>query len=188
MHNTCTHTHIQVGDVLNLLRSNTHHCYPIVDSDEAGVLQGTISRKCVCTLLKHKAYTPHAHIHTHTDVSNETYDDPHTHTQKPSSPSHRITPLINWGTLECIYPDFPDVGDVMVPMRDRECYMDLRPYIDASPYVLNEHASIQVSKSYTIQHTPYNIHHTPYTIYHIPYLAHLPHVSHVGSAASLCDH
>ena len=54
----------------------------------------------------------------------------------------RISPLVNWDTLECVYPDYPRIEEIEISHRDRECWLDLRPYIDLAPLTINEHASV----------------------------------------------
>ena len=43
----CFRSVIRVGEALDVLTSVSHHCFPIVDEDEGGILLGTILRK-VC--------------------------------------------------------------------------------------------------------------------------------------------
>jgi chloride channel 7 len=83
---------------------------------------GTIMRKVICTLIKHKAFGPSS-------------SDPHS--------SRRVSPLVNWGTLECIYPRYPDVDQLEISDLERMAWLDLRPYIDCAPYTISEHSSIQ---------------------------------------------
>lgn len=59
---------------------------------------GTITRKVICTLLKHKAF-------------GYSFDD--------SFGQKRLSPLVNWGTLECIYPRYPDIEDITISDYDR---------------------------------------------------------------------
>ena len=98
-----------------------------VESDESHMLVGTVLRKTICTLLKHKAFAP---------CSQSTGADPPTDT--------RVFPLVAWGTLECIYPRYPDLDSIQLSDADRNCWLDLRPYIDNAPITMNEHASVQV--------------------------------------------
>jgi hypothetical protein len=70
----------------------------IVDEKEGDVLCGTITRKVICTIIKHKAFGP-----ANSDPTSQ----------------NRISPLVNWGTLECIYPHYPDVLDLSLTEQDR---------------------------------------------------------------------
>eukprot|EP01036_Dinobryon_divergens_P022196 gene22196-30436_t len=95
---------INVGDIFDILKSSNHHCYPVVDANDGNILVGTITRKVICTLIKHR---------------------------------------VNWGTLECVYPRYPQIFQLSVDDSSRNDWLDLRPYIDSSPYTINEHASVQ---------------------------------------------
>ena len=94
-----------------------------VDVKNGGVLVGAILRKVLCTLIKQKAFGPP--------------------TANPLS-SQRLSPLVNWGTLEGIYPVYPDIADLQINEIEAKSWIDLRPYIDAAPYTISEHASVQV--------------------------------------------
>ena len=117
----CLKPVVRVGEVYDVLMKRKHHCFPIVDENDNFVLCGTITRKVICTLIKHKAFGPN--------------------TADPYS-KKRISPLVNWGTLECPYPKYPDVDSLVVSDVDRSSWLDLRPYIDCAPYTINEHASV----------------------------------------------
>ena len=112
---------VRVGEVFDMLSRAKHHCFPVVDDKDGNIFCGTIMRKVICTLIKHKAFGPS--------------------TSDPNS-LRRISPLVNWGTLECIYPKYPDVDHLKVSESDRMAWIDLRPYIDNAAYTVNEHASI----------------------------------------------
>ncbi|KAJ1434290.1 chloride channel [Ochromonadaceae sp. CCMP2298] len=112
---------MKVGDIYDVLEKAKHNCYPIVASDENNQLLGTVLRKTICSLLRHKAFAR----------------------GEQDSPDLRITPLVAWSTLECIYPHYPDLDQLSLSDQDRNCWLDLRPYLDASPYVINEHSSVQ---------------------------------------------
>lgn len=59
---------------------------------------GTVTRKVICTLMKHGAFGP----------SN---GDPTT--------SNRLSPLVNWATLEIIYPNYPTIEQIAVTEYQR---------------------------------------------------------------------
>ena len=118
----CLRPVVRVGDVYDMLKKARHHSFPIIDEKDDMALSGVVSRKVLCTLIKHKAFGP-----AHSD---------------PNS-SSRISPLVNWDTLECVYPRYPEVGELSITELDRCSWLDLRPYIDCSPYTINEHASVQ---------------------------------------------
>ena len=121
---------VRVGELYDTLCCVKHHCFPVVvdtmeDSNSQSpiaVFCGTVTRKVICTLLKHKAFAPPS--------------------SNPNS-IERMSPLVNWGTLEHIYPHYPDVTDINLSEADADCWLDLRPYIDAAALSINEQATIQ---------------------------------------------
>ena len=88
------------SSVFNTDTSSVHFLWLLllVDQTDGDVLCGTVLRKVICTLIMHKAFGPSA--------------------SDPMSP-RRISPLVNWGTLECIYPKYPDVDQLKVSDTDR---------------------------------------------------------------------
>jgi len=122
----------RAGVVYDLLRSCSHGTFPIVDSDSTGTLYGTASRDMLCTLLQRKAYgSPNV-------LSDE-------NEAGLSLGPKRVSPLVQWDTLEKVYPRYPTVEDVDMRSADRNCLLDLRPYANTAPYTINETASIQRS-------------------------------------------
>lgn len=55
----------------------------------------------------------------------------------------RLSPLVQWDTIERVYPRYPRIEEVEVRSADRNCWLDLRPYANTAPYTVNETASIQ---------------------------------------------
>ena len=55
----------------------------------------------------------------------------------------RLSPLVQWDTIERAYPRYPTIKDVEMRPIDRNCWLDLRPYANTAPYTVNETASIQ---------------------------------------------
>jgi hypothetical protein len=55
----------------------------------------------------------------------------------------RISPLVNWGTLEKYYPNYPDIDDLTITSHDREAWLDLRPYMEKGPHILYGETSLQ---------------------------------------------
>ena len=117
---------MRVGELYDTLCRVKHHCFPvIVDTTGRGQSPAGFcgsNRKVICTLLKHKAFAPPS-------------SDPNS--------IERMSPLVNWGTLEHIYPHYPDVADLSLSDSDADCWLDLRPYIDAAALSINEQATIQ---------------------------------------------
>ena len=69
-----------------------------MDDRDDSVLIGTVTRKVLCTLIKHKAFGP-AHSNPHS--------------------AKRVSPLVNWGTLEIIYPNYPEIQDLKLSPDER---------------------------------------------------------------------
>ncbi|EED87046.1 chloride channel protein 7, partial [Thalassiosira pseudonana CCMP1335] len=114
----------RVGIVYDLLKNVQHGNFPIVDTGEltsSGTLYGTASRSMLCTLLQRRAFgQPHDML----------------------GPK-RLSPLVQWDTIERVYPRYPTIDDVELRPGDRNCWLDLRPYANTAPYTINETASIQ---------------------------------------------
>eukprot|EP00977_Amphora_coffeiformis_P010919 scaffold2581_cov143-Amphora_coffeaeformis.AAC.1 len=120
----------RAGVVYDLLRACKHGTFPIVDTASGGTLYGTASRYMLCTLLQRRAFGA-------PDVL-EDYDEPN----KNFGP-RRLSPLVQWDTIERVYPRYPTIHDVEMRESDRNCWLDLRPYANTAPYTVNETASIQ---------------------------------------------
>jgi chloride channel 7 len=130
----------RVGIVYDLLKNVSHGNFPIVDTASSGTLYGTASRSMLCTLLQRRAFgQPHdvnnGHYHSYPDGSVD-----HAELLGPK----RLSPLVQWDTIERVYPRYPTIDDVELRPGDRNCWLDLRPYANTAPYTINETASIQV--------------------------------------------
>jgi chloride channel 7 len=120
----------RAGVVYDLLLGCSHGSFPIVDTASGGTLYGTAARSMLCTLLQRRAFgSP--------DVL-EDYDGP----QQNLGP-RRLSPLVQWDTIERAYPRYPTIRDIQMRDSDRSCWLDLRPYANTAPYTVNETASIQ---------------------------------------------
>jgi len=119
----------RAGVVYDLLRTCRHGVFPIVDSASGGTLYGTASRDMLCTLLKRRAFGK-------PDILDD-YDNSDTLGPR------RLSPLVQWDTIERVYPRYPTIDDVSMRESDRNCWLDLRPYANTAPYTINETASIQ---------------------------------------------
>jgi chloride channel 7 len=120
----------RAGVVYDLLRSCGHGTFPIVDTVSRGTLYGTASRYMLCTLLQRRAFG-----------SPDVLDDCRG-TEQNLGP-RRLSPLVQWDTIERAYPNYPTIDDVELRDEDRNCWLDLRPYANTAPYTVNETASIQ---------------------------------------------
>lgn len=129
----------RVGIVYDLLKNAKHANFPIVDTASSGTLYGTASRSMLCTLLQRRAFgQPH-------DINNGHYHstaDGNVDYAELLGPK-RLSPLVQWDTIERVYPRYPTIDDVQLRPGDRNCWLDLRPYANTAPYTINETASIQ---------------------------------------------
>lgn len=55
-----------------------------------------------------------------------------------------ISPLISWGAMERIYPRYPTIESIDLSDAERRMWMDLRPYVNTAPYVINGGWSVLV--------------------------------------------
>lgn len=105
----------RAGVVYDLLLNCGHGNFPIVDTASGGTLYGTAARSMLCTLLQRRAFgSP--------DVL-EDYEGP----QQNLGP-RRLSPLVQWDTIERAYPRYPTIHDIQMRDSDRNCWLDLRPY------------------------------------------------------------
>merc|ERR1711862_269023 len=121
----------RAGVVYDLLKSCSHYVFPIVDTSSGGTLYGTASRSMLCTLLKNHAFGPPDILRLQDD--------------RTEIGPRRLSPLVQWDTIECAYPNYPTIHDVILVDTDRKCWLDLRPYANTAPYTINETASVQRS-------------------------------------------
>ena len=120
----------RAGVVYDLLQSCGHGTFPIVDTVSGGTLYGTASRYMLCTLLQRRAFGSPDVLE---DIDGQ---------QQQLGP-RRLSPLVQWDTIERAYPRYPTLADIEMRENDRNCWLDLRPYANTAPYTVNETASIQ---------------------------------------------
>lgn len=128
----------RAGVVYDLLQRCQHGNFPIVDTASGGTLYGTASRSMLCTLLQRKAFGNDI-----SDNFSDDIDDPNYMSLESLGP-RRLSPLVQWDTMERAYPRYPTI-DKIPPLSDgeRQSWLDLRPYANTAPYTVNETASIQ---------------------------------------------
>mmetsp|Transcript_674 Transcript_674/g.807 ORF Transcript_674/g.807 Transcript_674/m.807 type:complete len:901 (+) Transcript_674:290-2992(+) len=139
----------RAGVVYDLLLRCNHSTFPIVDTASGGTLYGTASRSMLCTLLQRKAFgNAHAlreedHYKTNGSDNNNCSSPTHHYNLESLGP-RRLSPLVQWDTMERAYPRYPTI-DSIHPLRgeERQGWLDLRPYANTAPYTVNETASIQ---------------------------------------------
>lgn len=82
-----------------------------------------LNRKCLMILLHEKAFGPEDALGSDRG--------------KLAATTRRVSPLISWGAMERIYPRYPTIGSVRLTEEERRGWIDLRPYVNTAPYVIN---------------------------------------------------
>jgi H+/Cl- antiporter ClcA len=129
-----------VGAVWDMLQARAkHHCFPVVDDADDDVLLGTITRKVLCSLLLHKTF------HRLSEDTGETFASASTSmaAESTTAAASTVSPLLNWGAIEHVYPRYPEVEDLQVSEEERGMWVHLAPYMDTAPYIIHENTSIQ---------------------------------------------
>lgn len=148
----------RAGVVYDLLKSCSHGNFPIVDTASGGTLYGTASRSILCTLLQRRAFGQpdvlRDYDEPNTNNKNNNYTNGHANGYGAGAQNlgpRRLSPLVQWDTIERVYPRYPQIEDVEMRNGDRNCWLDLRPYANTAPYTINETASIQVCSFFAIE-------------------------------------
>ncbi len=127
-----------VGHIYDILSDTEYNCFPVLAMKEGsqasshdlntqhseGYLAGTVLRRALYQLVQLEAFGSSA--------------DP---TMPPSL--HRVSPLISWEEIErrCT-EEKAHMTNLTVAEEDRNCVIDLRPYVNTAPYVINESSSL----------------------------------------------
>jgi len=124
----------RVGVVYDLLASVEHSMFPVIDTEDRDVLQGTINRNNLCMLLSTRAYgVPKSKNSLPNIVQNHIELEPF---------EERYVPLVPYKILEREY-NTPEIANIRINDGDRELLMDLRPYCNHAPYTIQETTSVQ---------------------------------------------
>jgi chloride channel 7 len=121
-----------VKNVHQALVSTPHNGFPVVRN---GRLCGIILRKTLCQLLKHRAFSSYASTEASASIDVGLQTDA----------------TVLYDSLEKDYPSFPRIEDIVVSDADKDKLMDLRQYMDTSPYTVDITASVE--KSYRLFRT-----------------------------------
>lgn len=125
----CFHTEEKVSRIIDVLKNSSshHNGFPVVDNvplngEEGkkktfGTYRGTILRSQLIILLKQKVF----------------FD--------PSLPRPRRQKLTIQDFRDA-YPRFPPVRNINVSEHERECFIDLRPFMNPTPYTIREKSSL----------------------------------------------
>eukprot|EP00601_Ochromonadales_sp_CCMP2298_P023979 CAMPEP_0173277300 /NCGR_PEP_ID=MMETSP1143-20121109/4001_1 /TAXON_ID=483371 /ORGANISM="non described non described, Strain CCMP2298" /LENGTH=834 /DNA_ID=CAMNT_0014214371 /DNA_START=134 /DNA_END=2635 /DNA_ORIENTATION=+ len=147
----------KVGDVHRILSTLTHNGFPVVG--KGGHLRGLILRKHLLSLMKLKAFSAPV-VHTYGGVSvgggagvdagvdgeaGASGLDPlkAAHAQVQAQMQLAPAATVFHDTLERNYPNYPRVDEIHLTPAEMNCWLDIRPYMDTSPYAINASSSIQ---------------------------------------------
>jgi len=124
----------KVSKVYNILKQNKHNGFPIVDRENR--LLGLILRKTLCVLLELRSFSSKASPNDSSsfDENDQVIEEGGI---KLSSPA-----LVFYETLEKKYPKYPDIDNIALTSEEMNLYLDLRPYMDTSPFMIHESASV----------------------------------------------
>ena len=146
----------RVGVIREMLLNCQHECFPVTDPKRDNILVGTIMRKTLCMLLYHRAFVP-----SENDSGGENDADASggggkggdkrkvSRTGGNAPPASFFTHPISkdntvaYSKLTFTYPRFPDIEHCDMNTADQRCWLDLRPYINAAPYIVQENATLQ---------------------------------------------
>lgn len=122
----CFHTEEKVGRIVDVLKNTAshHNGFPVVDnvpqSQEGervtyGTFRGTILRSQLIILLKQKVFYERSQLRRH---------------------------KLKLKDFRDAYPRFPPIRNINISQRERECFMDLRPFMNPAPYAVMENSSL----------------------------------------------
>ncbi|CAN0139469.1 unnamed protein product, partial [Hapterophycus canaliculatus] len=127
----------RAGAVFDTLSACQHDCFPVVDDEGGDVLVGTILRKCLMLLLHQKAFGPIIGGSERAARGHGARGGGGSSANAAANPDISSLPLISWGAMERIYPRYPTIGSIDLSDAERRMWMDLRPYVNTAPYVIN---------------------------------------------------
>lgn len=129
-HPECVRIVERAGRLFDLLSSSTHHGFPVIVRDaKTGptFFQGIILKKQLAVILKARDWSTEKPV-----PFRRTPDDD----DEVSTSS-----CLSYHDLERSYPRYPTASkDFVVDNVDRQAWVDLSPYVNATPFVLQEEA------------------------------------------------
>nr|XP_043627689.1 chloride channel protein CLC-d [Erigeron canadensis] len=117
---------VKVADAANILRTNKHNGFPVVDQSRSGetMVIGLILRSHLLVLLQSKADFQHSPLAV--DMRSQSIPIRH-------SLSDFVKPVSSKGL---------SINDIHLSSDDLEMYIDLAPFVNPSPYVVPEDMSL----------------------------------------------
>ena len=113
-----------VGEIYDLLMDTKHNGFPVISKFAHGrgdgSFVGLILRRDLCTLLEHKMFFRPQRGQIHDDEQ------------------HRLTQE----EMNDKYPWFPAIGEISLTEEERAMSIDLSPYYNRCPFVVEEHMAL----------------------------------------------
>lgn len=116
---------VKVGDVVAMLRSNSHNGFPVIDRVQNGetVVIGLILRSYLLVVLQLKADFQHIPVPSNTRGSLST--------------RHNVTDFVKPASSKGL-----SIDDIHLTQDEMEMYIDLQPFVNPSPYIVPEDMSL----------------------------------------------
>ena len=124
-----------VRNIYNVLKHTKHNGFPTLD--RFGHFKGLILRKTLVTLLEVRCFSGPATERTAPlDVDENGNELPHQGIE--------VAPCaaVFYDSLEKKYPKFSTIDEVNLSESDMEMFVDLRPYMDTSAFIIHESTSV----------------------------------------------
>ncbi len=130
----------RVGVIYDILTSCKHTNFPVVDTDDNGILYGTIGRNALVILLQQRAF---GHPKKESDMDHD--DDFSANYLRVESDDIKYFPLVQWDVVEKSYPKYPSEKSLRISRAERDFLVDLRPYANRAPLTVQESSTVSVS-------------------------------------------
>ena len=104
----------------------------------------TIGRNALCFLLKNRAF---GHPVTSFQENGTFGSRINSNFLEVGTDNKRFVPTLQWEEIEKAYPKYPSVKDLRISHSDRECFVDMRPFVNQSPLTVHEGSSVAVSSN-----------------------------------------
>lgn len=124
-----------VKNVYTVLKHTKHNGFPVLD--RYGRFRGLILRKTLVTLLEVRAFAAPATERTVPYDVNELGEEEATQGVEIATCS-----AVFYDNLEKKYPKYTKVEDLTLSDADQEMFVDLRPYMDTSAFIIHESTSV----------------------------------------------
>lgn len=130
----------RVGVIYDILTSCKHTNFPVVDTDDNGILYGTIGRNALVILLQQRAFG-----HPKKESEMEGDEGFSSNYLRVETDDVKYYPLVQWDVVEKAYPKYPSANALRISAAEREFLVDLRPYANTAPLTIQESSTVSVS-------------------------------------------